>query len=445
MSTDRQRQRNRGLRKVCGCSRRAWLKCEHSWYLNFRWRKGKHHRISLDKHANKHFGKTEAHELAETLRTAIRNGEYPPAIVPAVPPSTPSDITFTKFGELWLERERQDRVADWKSDRSRLARLGAVPLDEGTLGDRPIGRITADDLETACRALLADGLTGQTMNKYLQTCQHLQRWGKRKGYLERPWFDAESRPVSRSKPVRRARRLEADVYGTDGKLLQAGEERRLLAVAGPWLQRLIIAAIETGCRRGELLQLQWRHIDLTRGHIKLTADLTKTAEGRTVVISARLRPVLEMVRIDPLTDKPHEPMHYVFGNAAGEAVGSPKKAWEVCVLKAHGFKPQWVKPSLRLSAESRAQLAAIDLHWHDLRHEAGSRWIEAGWPLHHVQQTLGHADLKQTSTYVNATVKGIEDSMRRMDERRGLLQSVAQAPVIAPLPLCNDEGEVTVN
>ena len=122
-------------------------------------------------------------------------------------------------------------------------------------------------------------------------------------------------------------------------------------------------------------------------------------------------------------------------NGAGEPIASPKKAWEICVLKAHGFKPQWVKPSFKLSAESRARLEAIDLHFHDLRHEAGSRWIEAGGPLHHVQQTLGHADLKQTSTYVNATVKGIEESIRRMDQQRGLLQSRCNQPVARTSPL----------
>ena len=54
-----------------------------------------------------------------------------------------------------------------------------------------------------------------------------------------------------------------------------------------------------------------------------------------------------------------------------------------------------------------------DLHFHDLRHEAGSRLLEAGWPLHHVQEMLGHADLKQTSTYLNVTQVGLQDFMRR--------------------------------
>lgn len=76
----------------------------------------------------------------------------------------------------------------------------------------------------------------------------------------------------------------------------------------------------------------------------------------------------------------------------------------------------------------RAHLHRIDLHFHDLRHEAVSRWIEGGWPIHHVQQMLGHADLKQTSTYLNATVKGLEESMRRLDQARGLIPIVTLVP-----------------
>ena len=75
------------------------------------------------------------------------------------------------------------------------------------------------------------------------------------------------------------------------------------------------------------------------------------------------------------------------------------------------------------------------------RHEAGSRWIAAGWPIHHVQQMLGHVDLKQTGTYLNATAKGLEDSMRRFDEQRGLLQSVAKASAIEHRPDSNEEAE----
>jgi hypothetical protein len=146
-----------------------------------------------------------------------------------------------------------------------------------------------------------------------------------------------------------------------------------------------------------------------------------------------------------LTGEDHKAIAFVFGNAEGNAVGSPKKAWETLVLRSHGIKPTWEPGKRRLSPEARQQLRDINLTFHDLRHEAGSRWIEAGWPIHHVQQMLGHADLKQTSTYLNATVKGIEDSMRKSDEARGLLQSVAHEAETAPRLNCNDDQPIAAN
>ena len=52
------------------------------------------------------------------------------------------------------------------------------------------------------------------------------------------------------KPNRRDRRLESDAIDDNGKRVKDGEERRLLAVANPWMQRLIIAALETAMRQG---------------------------------------------------------------------------------------------------------------------------------------------------------------------------------------------------
>jgi site-specific recombinase XerD len=79
-----------------------------------------------------------------------------------------------------------------------------------------------------------------------------------------------------------------------------------------------------------------------------------------------------------------------------------------------------------LSAESRAVLRQIDLNFYDLRHEFGSRLMEAGWPLHHVQSVLGHADLEQTSTYLNVTRTGVLDSMKRFGTTPW--QTVANSP-----------------
>lgn len=42
----------------------------------------------------------------------------------------------------------------------------------------------------------------------------------------------------------------------------------------------------------------------------------------------------------------------------------------------------------------------------------GSRWLEGGWPIHHVKEMLGHANIGQTDTYLNVGRMGLHESMK---------------------------------
>ncbi len=167
--------------------------------------------------------------------------------------------------------------------------------------------------------------------------------------------------------------------------------------------------------------------------------------------------MLDLVKNDA-AGEPHVPSAYVFGDDTGAQIKDVKRAWQTAVLKAHGHTPTWVwtkgkakKGSGRLSAESQAAYQAIDLHLHDLRHEAGSRLLEAGWPLHEVQQMLGHANIEQTSTYLNATLRGLHRSMKALDrtrdqrgtqsQSRPACEPVADDPACDPLPIRKDPTE----
>jgi integrase len=131
-------------------------------------------------------------------------------------------------------------------------------------------------------------------------------------------------------------------------------------------------------------------VNLARGELTIRADKAKDGDMRVLPISARLAAVLKMAQTDP-SGKNYQPDAYVFG-AVGLQLGSIKRAWETCVLKAHGYEPAWSKGTL--VPASRAALATIDLHFHDLRHEGASRLLEAGWPIHHA----GHARAQQPRT-----------------------------------------------
>jgi site-specific recombinase XerD len=59
----------------------------------------------------------------------------------------------------------------------------------------------------------------------------------------------------------------------------------------------------------------------------------------------------------------------------------------------------------------REALRQIDLHWHDLRHEAACRWLAGGLDLRAIQLLLGHADLKTTQRYLNVTDAELRNAM----------------------------------
>jgi len=98
----------------------------------------------------------------------------------------------------------------------------------------------------------------------------------------------------------------------------------------------------------------------------------------------------------------------VFGGVSGEYQGTIRTAWESVVLLAHDVQPT---PTRAHGRVNREQLAEIDLHWHDLRHEAACRWLAKGLDLRAIQLLLGHADLKTTQRYLNVTDEELRRTM----------------------------------
>jgi integrase len=206
------------------------------------------------------------------------------------------------------------------------------------LKDKALGAITEDDLEAVLVWLKTQGRAASTRNQYVQLLKAAFRWATKKGYLPRNPISEDS-ALKRAKIAQRSRRLSPDVIDKDGKLKEHGEERRLLAVAGPRLQNLIIGAIETCARRGELLSLVWRDVNLERGELTIRGEKAKDGDTRVLPISTRLAAVLKMAKTDPAGEE-YKPHHFVFGDV-GHQIDNVKRSWETCVLKAHGYEPVW--------------------------------------------------------------------------------------------------------
>ncbi|WP_431320822.1 tyrosine-type recombinase/integrase [Rhizobium sp. YTU87027] len=171
------------------------------------------------------------------------------------------------------------------------------------------------------------------------------------------------RPVIRNE---RSRRLTGD------------EEQRLLdgCDAGQisFLKTLVILAIETGMRRGEILGLMWSDISHNRRVITLT--MTKNGSGREVPLSQRAFQALvewkERAEVDQST---------VFPTTAGAL----EQAWR------------------RLLARSDVKA----LRFHDLRHESVSRMFERGLNMIEVSSVSGHKELRMLKRYTHLSADAL--------------------------------------
>ncbi|HKY21632.1 MAG TPA: hypothetical protein VJM31_10460 [Vicinamibacterales bacterium] len=92
-------------------------------------------------------------------------------------------------------------------------------------------------------------------------------------------------------------------------------------------------------------------------------------------------------------------------------------------MKAYGHQPEWRHG--KLTSTSRGQLRAIDLHFHLPATLGRSRWLKGGMPIHHVKELLGHANIKTTDTYLNATRIGLQQSMKKYEEFKNGCTNVA--------------------
>ena len=316
MST--KRHENKGLRKLCDHPRRQWAKCKHGWYLNFKPRGGASYRLSLDRHFDRHIdSRSEAEELAGDLRKLIRAGTFGQA-APVLDQLTMGQLLDT-YNTRYVEVTRKDSVENVKFQIALIKRTDIVRPDGRTkpLGDWLVADVTTDTIDRFKETRQARGTAAA--NRDLAFLRAAFNWAIRTKHIkETPFKLGTETVVKLSKEHARTRRLEA------------GEGEALLAACGPHLRACVEAALETGCRRGELLSMQWKQIEgmtidgavvewAPKATLFLPHHKTKTKTDRRIPISTRLKAILEMRRFDP-AGQPHALDTYVFGTEIGGRV-----------------------------------------------------------------------------------------------------------------------------
>jgi len=171
-------------------------------------------------------------------------------------------------------------------------------------------------------------------------------------------------------------------------ILTPVEEKALLAACATRLRRhlrvLVIAALDTGARQGELLKLRWSDIAFDEGVIKnVTSYKGKTVQRREVPLTGRLRAALLDLK---------EKRGAATFRRSHKSGNKPDRSLVFSVTSN-------VQNSWR-AARKDANLEHV--RFHDLRHTAATRLAQT-MQLALVGQVLGHSDPKTTHRYVNRT------------------------------------------
>lgn len=193
-------------------------------------------------------------------------------------------------------------------------------------------------------------------------------------------------------PVQSIRR-PAPPPGRERRLTPKEEQRLLDAVAAhsnPMLSWIVRIALETGMRSSEITSLRCSQVDLERRIIRLLE--TKNTQPRTVPLNRRATETIAEALNHPA--RPADTDLVFFGEPGLDGMRRP-----------YNFNKVWL--------EIKESIDLKDFRFHDLRHEAVSRFVEAGLSDQEVAAISGHRSMQMLKRYTHLRA---EDLVTKLDK-----------------------------
>jgi integrase len=217
-------------------------------------------------------------------------------------------------------------------------------------------------------------LKDATLNRDLAVLRRVMFWAVDQGYLQ-------ASPLSRL-PMARERRIARAV-------LSVKEEILILQICPKHLSPIVICALDTGMRKGEILAQDWNDVDLERKVLYVTKSKTPEGEAREIPLSKRLFELLEQAR------KPSGPLF----TYADSDIADIKRSW-ASVQKKAGLIRHYPFHSLRHTFATRLMEAGVisDVRRALMGHQAG-RDVHAGYT--HVELPAKRQAITKLEAWVN--------------------------------------------
>lgn len=286
-----------------------------------------------------------------------------------VRPNEPKAISFMGFSKLYIETYAKTNKRSWKLDSQRVEILSKF------IGSKLLTSITPFDLESVKAKILKMGRSKSTWNRYLALLKRMFNLACQWGYLK-------------ENPAKGLKKF-SEVESRRERILTLEEEMRLISKASPHIRPIIVVALQTGMRRGELLNLQWKDVDFKNKLISIRHS--KSGKPRKVPMNQIVYQELISLRLQNPSSE------YVFVNPkTGERIRSFKTAWKLTL--------------------KRAQIE--DLRFHDLRHCHAVKLIQNRIDVETVKRLLGHSSITTTERYLASDIERMRQAVEALAQIR---------------------------
>lgn len=301
--------------------------------------------------------KADAVKWAAEQEALVLSGRVPDTA------KTDRTITLGSIVDRYLETVTPAKRSS-ETERYRLKKLRRDPICETPLCQLSTARIAE------YRDRRAQTIGAGTICRELGLLNHMLDLARREWGIALP-----ANPVSDVRKPRlnnaRNRRLNDDEWLVLRVALQQSRNEWILPVAE--------LAVHTGLRRGEILDLRWSRLDLEARTAFIPK--TKTDKPRTIPLTPAAMRVLAGLR---------------------------RKGDVVFPTSANAIKLAWARATKRVGID--------DLHFHDLRHEAVSRFFELGLSMPEVAVISGHRDPRMLFRYTHLEVQKLSEKLMRLVE-----------------------------
>jgi integrase len=276
------------------------------------------------------------------------------------------DRTKTKYSKFsTLQFFLEEKYAPWLKSRNPKTAEKTIKAFESsfpTLMDFQLSDITAWEIEKWRNKRLTDGVKPATTNRQINTI---------KGCLSRAveWGAIDSHDLNKVKTL--------TVDNSKVRYLSKDEEKRLRENLKDsdtdFLEVIVLLALNTGMRKGELLSLEWNHINFDNKIVTVDFQNAKSGNTRHLPLNTQAFNTLK------LWQQETDGIGFVFKDKKNAQLKDFPYVWGALLDEAQ----------------------ITNFRFHDLRHHFASKLVMASVDLNTVRELLGHSDLKMTLRYAH--------------------------------------------